>query len=403
MGLSALICLAALAQDNQPAAVGGGHLPAHGPALAKAGEPMRVPASAPGRRSGARSSNFIAEDEKGHPNVPHVDARDDQWVGHNIAADDPVYHLDHLWAHGRFTGGFGPQHLFALAFDKMDPVTGQWLSEGLNRLSFGGFYWNIAGYDYNVAALWKWAGDQVAIYQDPVHIGWYLAYNPRVGSFAHVEYLGKVVKGISGPATDQTEMKGTFENDQVIIGQAHPKMHVHPYNRVMIYGTAGGEWLHFVDGHTQDLKWQAGEVKWSPVEKPHYSEIPPGANEGTRGPAGLDIGIKKPGVPGTVARTALDPLRVDPKDFKLEFENPQVRVLRLTLGPRQSVPMHEYVLNRIVYCYTDQNVRETSPEGKAEVKQHKAGEWVWEGGPRRQKVDNLNDKPYEAIVVEVRN
>jgi hypothetical protein len=104
-----------------------------------------------------------------------------------------------------------------------------------------------------------------------------------------------------------------------------------------------------------------------------------------------------------MASTALDPLRVDPQDFKLEFENPQVRVLRLKMGPRQSVPMHEYVLNRIVYYYTDQNVRETSPDGKAEVKQHKAGNWVWEGSPRKLKLDNLNDKPFEAIVVEFRN
>jgi hypothetical protein len=65
--------------------------------------------------------------------------------------------------------------------------------------------------------------------------------------------------------------------------------------------------------------------------------------------------------------------------------------------------MHEYVLNRIVYYYTDQNVRETSPEGKAEVKQHKAGNWVWESSPRKLKLDNLNDKPFEAIVVEFRN
>jgi hypothetical protein len=73
------------------------------------------------------------------------------------------------------------------------------------------------------------------------------------------------------------------------------------------------------------------------------------------------------------------------------------------MGPRQSVPMHEYVLNRIVYYYTDQNVRETSPEGKAEVKQHKAGNWVWEDSPRKLKLDNLNDQPFEAIVVEFRN
>jgi len=54
-----------------------------------------------------------------------------------------------------------------------------------------------------------------------------------------------------------------------------------------------------------------------------------------------------------------------PKDFKLEFENSQVRVLRVNMGPRQSVPMHEYTLNHLVVYFTDQNVRETSPEERS--------------------------------------
>jgi hypothetical protein len=72
------------------------------------------------------------------------------------------------------------------------------------------------------------------------------------------------------------------------------------------------------------------------------------------------------------------------------------------MGPLQSVPMHEYAVNHVVFCFTDQNVRETSPEGKAEVTLHKAGDYVWEG-PCKHKVDNLNDEPFEALVVEVKN
>ena len=48
-------------------------------------------------------------------------------------------------------------------------------------------------------------------------------------------------------------------------------------------------------------------------------------------------------------------------------------MIRVKIGPRQSVPMHEYVLNHVVVCFMGQNVRETSADGKAEVKQHKAG------------------------------
>lgn len=39
--------------------------------------------------------------------------------------------------------------------------------------------------------------------------------------------------------------------------------------------------------------------------------------------------------------------KLAPKAFTLVFENSQVRVLRLKLGPRQSVPMHEYSLGHL--------------------------------------------------------
>jgi hypothetical protein len=104
--------------------------------------------------------------------------KNDQWVGHDSGANDPHYHVDQPWAHGRFTGGFGPQHVFVLAGGNRE------------RFWFGNFYWDIAAYDYSIVAGWNWTGDQIVIYEDPDHDGWYLAYNPRLGTYAHVEYLG---------------------------------------------------------------------------------------------------------------------------------------------------------------------------------------------------------------------
>jgi len=185
--------------------------------------------------------------------------------------------------------------------------------------------------------------------------------------------------------------------DRSWCGEAH-NWHNHRLNRVMIYLQTGGERLVFLDGTTQVLKWEPGEVKWSPAAGFHYSD---GHWSSGPGSAPIYIALKKPGYPGDVLITALDPLRVDPRVFTLEFENPQVRVLHVRMGPRQSVPMHEYSLDHVVVYVTDQNVRETSPEGKAQVAQHKAAEFIW-SGPSRQSVDNLNDRPFEAVVVEVK-
>ena len=182
-----------------------------------------------------------------------------------------------------------------------------------------------------------------------------------------------------------------------------PNWHNHELNRVVIRYYPGSEDLYYINGAVEHLKWQAGTVEWSPASGFHYGENgvwnrPPGS---TAGPLGMYLAIKKPGYPGKVVGTALDPLRVDPKAFTLVYENTQVRVLRLKLGPRQSVPMHEYSLGHLVVCITDQNVRVTSPEGKAEVAQHKVGDFKW-SGPSKQKVDNLTDKPLETVIVELK-
>ena len=197
--------------------------------------------------------------------------------------------------------------------------------------------------------------------------------------------------------------KSTFENDQVLINERHGQPHDHKLNRVMIYFQNGGEVLHYLDGKDVTLKWAAGDVQWSPASGMHRSEVPDSMKVADPGaPVLVDIGIKKPGDPAMVVSAALDPLRVDPKDCKLELENGQVRVVRIKIGPRASVPMHEHAVNHVVVYLTEQNVRETSIEGKTEVRQHKVGEFTWEG-PCRHGIENLNDKPLEEVVVELKN
>jgi len=194
-----------------------------------------------------------------------------------------------------------------------------------------------------------------------------------------------------------------IDNDQVkvlkVTQDPHIKtrLHQHKINRVMIYLQAGRQTIEPQGGKPVMMEWKPGEAKWSPAGGMHIAEI-----TSDKPVTIVEVELKKPGSSAKTAASPLDPVKVDPKDYKVELENDQVRVVRVKIGPHKTVPLHEHMLNRVVVYRTDQNFRITTPDGKSETVQHKAGDVSW-GGPTKHKEENLSDKPFEVVVVELKN
>jgi hypothetical protein len=169
-----------------------------------------------------------------------------------------------------------------------------------------------------------------------------------------------------------------IDNEWVRVLVAHQQPHVktplheHKFNRVMVYVSSGREAFTYPDKPPSTMNFKAGEAQWSPVSGMHTAEI--------TSPDPVTIveielkGAKRP--PPTLPLGA-----TDPKYYKVEFENDQVRVLRVRIGPHQSTPEFKDPLNRVVVYLT--------------------GEVVWDD-PAIRKVENPGGHPFEGVLVELK-
>jgi len=182
-----------------------------------------------------------------------------------------------------------------------------------------------------------------------------------------------------------------FENNDVKVSRALEKAHVkgsfheHKMNRVMVYLQPGRQRFEYQDGRQPAVfDWKAGQVVWSRSEGMHSPEVV--TDEGFNI---IEVELKKPGAGNTAAAGgSSDALKLDGKHVSLEFENDQVRVLRVRLGAHESTPAIGESHNCVSVYLTD-------------TTSHKFGDAVWEA-PGARKIENTGDKPLEMILIELR-
>lgn len=95
-----------------------------------------------------------------------------------------------------------------------------------------------------------------------------------------------------------------------------------------------------------------------------------------------------------------DPVAVNPKIAKVEFENDRIRVLRVHYEPHEKMDMHEHPA-KVVVTLTRTHTRATLPNGTSRESRSEPGTVTWTE-PERHAVENLSDEPMEDFEIELK-
>jgi hypothetical protein len=155
----------------------------------------------------------------------------------------------------------------------------------------------------------------------------------------------------------------------------------HATNRVLVY-LDDGVMTRQEGSDTQTITFHRGDVRWRPASGAYVAE-----NTSAHPIRILEIDLKgQPAGPAPVSK--LDPTVVDKRHYKIDFENDQVRVLRVHYDPRDTGAEHEHILNRVVVYLNDQ------PGAKADD--------VRMSGAGTHTEQNASDQPADRIAIEIK-
>lgn len=98
--------------------------------------------------------------------------------------------------------------------------------------------------------------------------------------------------------------------------------------------------------------------------------------------------------------SAQDAVKEDPKHYKVELENDDVRVLRIHYEPGEKSVMHEHPKGVAVFL-TDYQAKFTTPTGEEIPVSGKSGEVIWTDGDKHLP-ENSGKKAMEVIQIEMK-
>ena len=198
--------------------------------------------------------------------------------------------------------------------------------------------------------------------------------------------LGSSLAAQNPPAPAAITLRLDTPQARVIVATLQPRTPSiartgHATNRVLIY-LDDGVMTRTEGGQSTRIEFRRGDVRWRPASGAYTAE-----NVSDHPIRILEVDLKGPPV-GPAPASALDPVAVDARHYKVELDNERVRVLRVHYEAHEKGQTHEHILNRVVLYLNDQ------PGAKADD--------VRVAGATTHVEENASDRPADRIAVELK-
>jgi hypothetical protein len=200
------------------------------------------------------------------------------------------------------------------------------------------------------------------------------------------------------PAPESIKLDNEFVRVLLLTDQPGAKtpLHQHEFDRVMIYLDPIRLVLRYQDGEVDRQRWRKGQVAWSAGRRLHTGE-----NVIDRPARVVEVELKKPPSGKPFRISARDPVRTNPKNVRVEFENGSVRVLRCKYSANVREPLHEHLGGeRLTVALDDVELSVTTQRAADRITKLAAGQPFWSTGPVIHAAQA--NRTVELIVIELK-